>query len=55
MKPLSAPYVPGNTEAERFSNAVRTVFSVPKEAFLKEDAKWKAKNRGKRSKAKKPV
>ena len=25
MKPASAPNVPGNTEAERFDNAVRTV------------------------------
>ena len=28
MKPLPAPNVPGNTEAERFDNAVRKMFSV---------------------------
>jgi len=55
MKPAAAPNVPGNTPWERLDSAVRTVFSVPKEAFLKEDAKWKAKNRRKRAKAKKPV
>ena len=39
MKPLPAPYTPGNTEAERFDNAVRKMFSVPKEENLKEEAK----------------
>ena len=41
MKPLPAPRVPGSTEAERMSNAVRKMFSVPKEAILKAETKWK--------------
>jgi hypothetical protein len=38
MKPQPAPYVPGNTEFERFDNAVRQVLSVPKEQSLKSEA-----------------
>ena len=38
MKPLPAPHVPGKTEAERFDNAVRQMFTVSKEALLKEEA-----------------
>ena len=30
MKPSPAPNVPGNTEAERFDNAVRKMFTVSK-------------------------
>lgn len=30
MKPLPAPDVPGMTEAERFDNALRYVFTVSK-------------------------
>jgi hypothetical protein len=41
MKPQPAPNVPGNTEAERFDNAVRKVFSVSKDAYLKEEARLK--------------
>lgn len=41
MKPLPAPNIPGNTEAERFDNAVRKIFSVSKEELLKREAKWK--------------
>jgi hypothetical protein len=41
MKPLPAPNVPGNTEAEKFDNAVRRMFSVSKEEMLKREAKWK--------------
>ena len=47
MKPLTAPNVPGNTEFERFDNAVSKLLSVPKGAFLKEEAKLKGG--GKRS------
>jgi hypothetical protein len=36
MNPHPAPSVPGNTEWERFDNAVRKVFSVPAEAIQKE-------------------
>jgi len=51
MKPLPAPKVPGNTEAERFDNAVRKMLCVSKEDLLKEEAKDKrAKARKKRAK-----
>jgi hypothetical protein len=36
MKPEPAPNVPGDTEAERMSNALGMVLSVPKEAILKD-------------------
>lgn len=52
MKPAPAPNVPGNTEAERFDNAVRKVFSVSKEAYLKEEARLK-KLRARKRRAKK--
>ena len=52
MKPAPAPNVPGNTEWERFDNAATKRLSVPKEAFLKADAKWKAQNIKNRAKAK---
>jgi hypothetical protein len=49
MKPLPAPSVPGKTEAERFDNAVRQVFSVSKDDLLKrEEREKKAKSRKKR-------
>jgi len=41
MKPEPAPHVPGNTEGERMSNALRMVLTVPKEAILKAEAKLK--------------
>jgi hypothetical protein len=41
MKPLPATNVPGDTEAERFSNAVRKMFTVSKETVLNEETKWK--------------
>jgi hypothetical protein len=51
MKPAPAPHVPGNTEAEKFDNAVRKMFSVSKEELLKRETKWKqAKARKKRTK-----
>ena len=51
MKPLPAPPVLGNTEAERFDNAVRKMFSVSKDDLLKEETKWKrARARKKRTK-----
>jgi hypothetical protein len=50
VKPQPAPKVPGNTEAERFDNAIRTIFSVPKEAVLKEEAKEKRSRLKKRLK-----
>jgi len=41
MKPHPAPNVPGNTEWERFDNAVRMVLAVPKSALLKDEAQLK--------------
>ena len=40
MKPSPAPNVPGKTEAERFDNAVRNIFSVSREELLKREAEW---------------
>ena len=51
-KPLPALDAPGKTPWERFDNAVGTILTVSKQDFLKADAKWKAKNRRKRAKAK---
>jgi hypothetical protein len=42
MKPAPAPDVPGNTEAERFDNAFRRMFSVTKDDLRKAVMKWKA-------------
>jgi hypothetical protein len=53
MKPAPPPIVPGNTEWERFDNAVGKFLSVPKEAFAKEEARLK-RQRGKKRTAKKP-
>ena len=51
MKPAPAPNIPGDTEAERFSNAVSRIFSVSKDELLKREAKWKrAQARKKRAK-----
>jgi len=47
-----APKVPGKTPWERLDNAVRSVFSVPKEAVLKEEAKLKRLRQKKRAKKK---
>jgi hypothetical protein len=48
MKPLPAPNVPGKTEAERFDNALRQVFSVSKEYLLKKEAQEKRKKERKK-------
>jgi hypothetical protein len=40
MKPLPAPSVPGKTEAERFDNAVRKMFTVSKEEMQRREAEW---------------
>jgi hypothetical protein len=52
MKPLPPPHVPGATEWERFDNAFRKIITVPKEAFLKEEARLK-QVRAKKATAKK--
>jgi hypothetical protein len=55
MKPLpAAPNVPGNTEAERMSNALSMVLRVSKADLLREEARLKRKNEKKRA-AKKRV
>jgi hypothetical protein len=54
MKPAPAPYVPGNTDAERMGNALRMVLSVPKDKLLKQEAKQKRAKKRKRE-AKKPT
>jgi hypothetical protein len=52
MKPEPAPSVPGNTDAERMSNALRHVLAVAKEAILKAETKEKkAKERKRKRKA----
>jgi hypothetical protein len=51
MKPHPQPYVPGNTEAERFDNAVRKMFSVSKEDVLKAEAKEKQARKKRTKKA----
>ena len=51
MKPQPAPQVPGNTEAERMSNALRMVLTVSKVDLLKVETREKrAKEKRKRSK-----
>jgi hypothetical protein len=54
MKPLPAPHVPGNTDAERMSNALRMVLAVPKETILKQEAKEKRAREKKRAAKQKP-
>lgn len=52
MKPAPPPRVPGNTDWERFDNAVGKLLSVPKKAFLKEEARLKRARTKKRANAK---
>ena len=57
MKPQPAPSIPGNSDAERFDNAVRKMFTITKEDLLKEEAMWKReqmKARAKKAATKKP-
>jgi hypothetical protein len=48
MKPLPAPYVPGNTEAERMDNAVRKMFSISKDEVLRRETAIKGAHRRKK-------
>lgn len=50
MKPLPAPNVPGNTDAQRMSNALRTVLTVSKSELLKKEARVKRASEKKRAK-----
>jgi hypothetical protein len=52
MKPGPPPKVPGKTPWERLDNAVRTVFSVPKDKLLKEENRLKKLNQKRRAKKK---
>ena len=52
MKPQPAPTVPGNSEAERFDNAVRKMFTVSKDELLKAEAKWKKARAAKKKRTK---
>ena len=54
MNPHPTPNVPGDSEAVRMDNAVRKMFSVSKEDFLKEEAKYQA-GQAKKKRAKKPT
>jgi hypothetical protein len=40
MKPQPAPSVPGDTDTERFDNAVRKLFTVSKEEMQRREAEW---------------
>jgi hypothetical protein len=50
VKPAPAPNVPGNTEAERMSNALRMVLTISKEDLLKKEAREKRTREKKRAK-----
>jgi hypothetical protein len=50
MKPLPAPPVSGNTEWERFDNAVGMLLNTPKVAFVKQEKKLKRRRESKRAK-----
>jgi hypothetical protein len=52
--PQPPPNVPGDTEAERMDNAVKKLFSVSKDDFLKEEGRRKRARNRKRSIAQKP-
>jgi hypothetical protein len=50
MKPSPPPNVPGNTEAERMSNALSMVLTVSKKDLLKKEARLKRASEKKRAK-----
>lgn len=50
MKPLPAPNVPGITEAQRMSNALRMVLKVSKAELLKKETRVKRANDKRRTK-----
>jgi hypothetical protein len=50
MRPsLPPPPVPGNTDWERFDNAVGMVLNAPKQAFVKQEKKLKRRREKKRA------
>lgn len=52
MKPEPAPHIPGNTDFERFDNAVRKILTVSKADLQKAEAQWK-RTQAKKKRAKK--
>jgi hypothetical protein len=50
MKPLPVPSIPGDTDAQRMSNALRTILTVPKDELLKKEARLKLASAKKRAK-----
>jgi hypothetical protein len=50
MNVRPAPTVPGNTESERFDNAVRKVFTVSKEEMQRREAECQKTNGKKQTK-----
>jgi hypothetical protein len=49
MKPLHAPNIPGNTDAERMDNAVKMLFKASKKEYIKhEEKKQERKKRAKK-------
>jgi hypothetical protein len=50
VKPAPAPNVPGDTDAQRLSNALRNVLTVPKKDLLKKEARLKRASEKKRAK-----
>ena len=49
MKPLPAPPVPGSTDSQRMSNALRMVLTVSKDELLKKEARLKRASAKKRA------
>lgn len=50
MKPLPAPSVPGQTEFERFDNAVRRILTVSKQDVLRRETEEKTQDHKPKSK-----
>jgi hypothetical protein len=50
MKPAAAPSVPGNTDAERMSNALRMALTVSKKDLLKKESRVKRASEKRREK-----
>ncbi len=49
MKPHPPPEVPGNTEWQKFDNAVRKMFTVPEAAIQKERERMKVEREKKKA------
>jgi len=53
MNPLPAPVVPGNSEYERFANAMTKILTVSKEELVKREEAWKQGRTRKKKRASK--